>query len=149
MLASAHTLAQGDKVEIKKWQYYELGRAFPPHSSSCAYVACHTEYQWETYTDFVRHAKDLGAGLVAAGAKPGNTHIGIFCLTRPEWMQVAHAAFSQSMSVATVYANLGEEGLVYAIQECAIEILFTSADLLPTLNKICKQCPSLKYASFW
>lgn len=78
---------------------------------------------------------------------PGKTHVGIFCLTRPEWLQVAHAAFTQSMSVATVYANLGEEGLVFAIQECGIEILFTSADLLPTVNKICKSCPTLKCVS--
>lgn len=59
---------------------------------------------------------------------------------------MAHAAFSQSMPVATVYANLGEEGLIFAIQECGIEILFTSADLLATVNKISKNCPTLKYA---
>jgi hypothetical protein len=50
------------------------------------------------------------------------------------------------MPVATVYANLGEEGLIFATQECGIEILFTSADLLATVNKISKNCPTLKYA---
>lgn len=112
---------------------------------SCPLLPPILAYTWETYSDFVRHAKDIGAGLVAAGAVPGKTHIGIFCSTRPEWLQVAHAAFTQSMSVATVYANLGEEGLIFAIQECAIEFLFTSADLLPTVNKIAKSCPTLKY----
>ncbi len=42
---------------------------------------------------------------------------GIFCLTRAEWMLFVHGCVTQSMTVATVYANLGEEGLAYAVNE--------------------------------
>ena len=34
--------------------------------------------------------------------------------------------------------------LLTSAPQCLIEVLFTSADLLPTVNKICKTCPSLK-----
>ena len=74
-------------------------------------------YEWETYEDFGRHVAQIGSGLVAVGCVPTKTKIGIFCNTRKEWLQMAHGAFSQSLAVATVYANLGEEGLIFAIKE--------------------------------
>lgn len=43
--------------------------------------------------------------------------------------------------LATVYANLGEEGLLHALKQTECEIVFTSNDLLPTIVNLCDQFP--------
>ena len=51
-----------------------------------------------------------------------------------EWTIAEQACYMQSISILTVYATLGKEGLKYALQEAEITHLFTSGKLIPTVR---------------
>jgi long-chain acyl-CoA synthetase len=49
------------------------------------------------------------------------------------------------MTIVTAYDTLGEEGLLHSMNETEVEAIYTVGDLLPTVAKVAKNCPSLKY----
>lgn len=53
--------------------------------------------------------------------------------TCADWTMSAHACFSQSLVVMTVYANLGDDALIYGLNEAEVTHMITSADLLPAV----------------
>jgi long-chain acyl-CoA synthetase len=61
------------------------------------------------------------------------------------WLLTAHSAFTQNMTIVTAYDTLGEEGLLHSMNETEVEAIYTVGDLLGTVQKVAKQCPSLKY----
>jgi long-chain acyl-CoA synthetase len=61
------------------------------------------------------------------------------------WILAAHSAFTQNMTIVTAYDTLGEEGLLHSMNETEVEAIYTVGDLLPTVAKVAKNCPSLKY----
>ena len=70
--------------------------------------------------------------------------LSIFSLNSLDWMWMAQAAFTQNATVVTVYDTLGAEGLAYALNQGEIEILFTSAELMPIVKSIKDKVKSLK-----
>lgn len=56
-------------------------------------------------------------------------NIALYMETSAEWNMSAHAMFSQSMVVMTVYANLGEEALIHGLNEAEVTTMITSGDL--------------------
>eukprot|EP01095_Lingulamoeba_sp_RSL-Kostka_P000210 TRINITY_DN10328_c0_g1_i2.p1 TRINITY_DN10328_c0_g1~~TRINITY_DN10328_c0_g1_i2.p1 ORF type:complete len:558 (+),score=222.32 TRINITY_DN10328_c0_g1_i2:74-1747(+) len=56
--------------------------------------------------------------------------------TSKEWTLMEQAAYMQSITILTVYANLGINGLIYALKQGEIEYLFTEASLLCHLVEI-------------
>lgn len=75
----------------RPWTYYQL-----------------STYTWTSFGDYIQRVIHFAAGLMHIGMKP-KQKLAIFEETRMEWTIAAQAAFRQSMSVLTVYANLGEE----------------------------------------
>lgn len=122
-----------EKKEMKKWIYYQL-----------------SEYKWISYEEVFERVQALGNGLVSKdiGLIPKKVQFGIFCNTCPQWFLVAHGCFVHSIPVVTVYANLGEEGLVHAIHEGELTHLFCNAELLPLIKKVLPECPTLKCVIF-
>lgn len=57
-------------------------------------------------------------GLLELGLEAGS-RLGIYCNTRIEWQLIAQACFRANITVVTVYANLGEEGLASALEQSA------------------------------
>ena len=87
-------------------------------------------YEWMSYTQFGKAISSLGAGLVGlANLKPQDRVI-IYAETQREWMLVAQAAFSQSLQVVTVYATLGEEGLIHGTTQTKSKVIVADAKLL-------------------
>lgn len=60
------------------------------------------------------------------------------------WLLTAHGLFTQNMTIVTAYDTLGEEGLLHSMNETEVEAIFSSAELLPTVKRVAKSCPSLK-----
>jgi long-chain acyl-CoA synthetase len=60
----------------------------------------------------------------------------------------AHGLFTQNMTIVTAYETLGEEGLLHSMNETEVQAIFTSAELLPTVAKVTKQCPTLKIITY-
>lgn len=70
--------------------------------------------------------------------------LAIFEETRLEWSIAMRGAYSQSMTVFTVYANLGEEALVYALNQGSIKFIVANSTNLRLMCKIVDQVKSLK-----
>ncbi|KAI9011204.1 hypothetical protein BC832DRAFT_529632 [Gaertneriomyces semiglobifer] len=120
-------MVDGEKVtETKKWNFYELG-----------------PYEWMTFSEVRRCVLDFGSGLRNIGMNPGDK-ITIFAATSRDWQLVAHAAWSQSLTITTAYDTLGEEGLTFSLNECEIGTVFTNADLLRMIQKIAPNVPTLR-----
>ncbi|KAJ3059390.1 long-chain fatty acid-CoA ligase [Podochytrium sp. JEL0797] len=116
----------GESKEIKKWKFYEL-----------------SGYEWLTFSQVHELALSYGCGLRALGLNPTDK-ITLFAETSRDWMLMCLSASTQNITITTAYATLGEEGLVYSLEECEVSTIFTNADLLPMINKIALKVPGLK-----
>merc|ERR1711971_904700 len=100
------------------------------------------EYQWITYKDAHKISIDFGSGLIKLGAQPREP-IAIFAETREKWILAALGAFSQSIILATVYTNLGDDAVAHAINETEVSLVITSHSLLPKFKNLLEKCPKV------
>jgi long-chain acyl-CoA synthetase len=93
-------------------------------------------------------AHKFGRGLVSLGAKAGDK-VKLFADTKLEWQVTAQACFHQGIVVSTSYANLGQEALVYAINQTEAAIVCTDATLVGMLASVLDQCPTVKHIIYY
>ncbi|GJN87589.1 hypothetical protein Rhopal_000544-T1 [Rhodotorula paludigena] len=115
-----------ETTETKTWNYFQL-----------------SEYKWWTYNDFKSRVTDVGGALRHVGCSDG-TVFNIYSSTSPRWQVFANACASQSITFATAYDSLGEEGLRHSINEPEGYGIFTNATLLGTLASVAHETPSLR-----
>eukprot|EP00128_Syssomonas_multiformis_P014065 Colp12_sorted_trinity150504_noHs@1473 len=101
------------------------------------------EYRWLNYSQVKERVDNLRSGLVAHGIQPGD-NVAIFAETRAEWLIALQACFAAKFVVVTVYATLGEEALISALNESEIQYLVTDGKLLKTVKNISKKISTLK-----
>lgn len=101
--------------------------------------------QWQTYREIQGKVHALSNSLVHKTGMKSGDKVGIYASTCYEWIVMAHACFRRGAVVATCYANLGSDALVHCINECEISIMCVTEDLIPGLEAIKDQIPSLKY----
>ncbi|XP_021966745.2 long-chain-fatty-acid--CoA ligase 4 [Folsomia candida] len=104
-------------------------------------------YTWLTYAEVDHIAKSFSLGLTKFGLAPRGK-ICIFAETRAEWLIAAVAAFKNSYQVVTLYATLGEEGVLHALNETECPVVLTSAELLPKFKSILEKTPHIKHLIF-
>ncbi|CAN7998157.1 unnamed protein product [Ixodes pacificus] len=102
------------------------------------------DYQWLTYNDVDRKIDLIGRGLMAHGVRP-RQNVVILAETRLEWMLAAQACLRINIPVVTLYATLGEDGIIHGINETEATHLITSYDLMPRIAKILHKIPSLTH----
>lgn len=89
---------------------------------------------WRTFSDVNVEAHQFGAALRSAGLQPAPysttldrvtipCRMAIFENTCPEWMIAAMGAFTQSVTVTTVYATLGMDAVIEAIVDNHIPLI--------------------------
>lgn len=93
------------------------------------------DYQYFTYEQIQERVDHTREGLIAAGIKRGSPVV-IISDTRMEWHLVAQALFQIGAIMVTLYATLGEDGIVHGINECETTHVITNSDLLPKLQKL-------------
>jgi len=93
------------------------------------------DYRWLSYDEVDNLVDSFGRGLRSLGQKPGDK-LCLFADTRMEWMVSAQASFRQSLSVVTLYTNLGEDAVVHGLNETEAELVITSHELLPKFKRI-------------
>ncbi|XP_059220062.1 fructose-bisphosphate aldolase-like isoform X2 [Stomoxys calcitrans] len=98
------------------------------------------DYKWKNFIESERMAAAFGRGLREC-SQEHRKNIVIFAETRAEWMIAAHGCFKQSMSIVTVYATLGDEGVAHCISETEVTTVITSHDLLPKFTQLLEKCP--------
>ncbi|KAJ3070183.1 long-chain fatty acid-CoA ligase [Podochytrium sp. JEL0797] len=116
----------GEIKELKKWKFFELG-----------------PYEWMTWSEAEEKIHVWGSAYRALGLNAGDK-LTIFADTSRDWMFTAMACIEQSITITTAYATLGEEGLLYSLQECEVTTLFTNAELLPMILKVANKVATLK-----
>ncbi|KAF9950902.1 long-chain fatty acid-CoA ligase [Mortierella alpina] len=117
----------GEPVKEKKtWKYFKL-----------------SGYHFLTYKDTKAVIDSIGSGLRKWGVEP-KEKITVFGATSANWLLVAHGAFTQSMTIVTVYDTLGEEGLLHSMNEAEVGTAYTNADLIKTMTNVSGRCPTLK-----
>ena len=80
------------------------------------------DYSWQTYSQVAAKAVCLGKGLREVGVKPRDRVV-IYANTSAEWMICAIGAFRQSLSLVTIYTNLGDEGVLHGVTQTEASIV--------------------------
>ncbi len=94
-----------------------------------------SSYKWLTYKEVDKKSDNLGHGLQILGLKPRDKLV-MYCDTKAEWMVTAMACFKFNYTLVTIYTNLGEEGVIYGINQTQANYVCTSQELLPKLVKV-------------
>lgn len=101
------------------------------------------EYTWRTYRQVQRTAEAVGCALHRMNFKHGD-RVAIFAETRAEWFIAAMGALQQRVCVCTLYTTLSDSGIVHALNETEVNLVFTSFDLMSRMTRIIDKCPALK-----
>lgn len=110
---------------------------------------------WRTYSEVEQESLKFGAALCAAGlhGAPTTTNleqitlpcrIAIFENSCPEWMIAAIGAFSQSITVCTVYATLGMSAVSHVVSTNNIAVILCNRRSIQDLIDSHKDTPTLK-----
>mmetsp|Transcript_1425 Transcript_1425/g.2496 ORF Transcript_1425/g.2496 Transcript_1425/m.2496 type:complete len:766 (-) Transcript_1425:115-2412(-) len=111
---------------------------------------------WRTYAEVGVLANKFGAGLRGVGLVPAAKtttlkqletpcSLAIFENTCSEWQIAAQGAFTQSMIVTTIYATLGIDAVIDAVQECKIRAMLCNKTNIKLLMSRIGEMPTLKY----
>lgn len=100
----------------KEWQYFEL-----------------SPYVYTTYADYEKMVLQVGAGLRKLGLAP-HDKLHIFASTSRNWLCMAHACCTQSMTIATAYDTLGPSGVRHSLVQTQSKAMFTDPQLLQTAS---------------
>lgn len=92
------------------------------------------DFKYFTYEEIQQRVDHIREGLIASGIKRGDLVV-IYSETRIEWHLVAQALFQIGAVIVTLYATLGEDGVVHGINESQATHVITSSDLVPKLQK--------------
>jgi len=111
-----------------------------------------------TYSEFGECIQNFGAGLRSLGMEPipqlkegesfdeatGPFVMVIFEDTCKQWSTALHGAMSQSITIATCYATLGEDAVIAAVNETQASALLLNWKKAERFSELAKQMPSLK-----
>lgn len=102
------------------------------------------DYKFYTYEQVQQRVDHIREGLLATGVRQGGLVV-IFSETRMEWHLVAQALFQIGAIIVTLYATLGDEGVIHGINESEAAHVITSSDLVPKLQRIQNRISLVKY----
>lgn len=94
-----------------------------------------TEYL--TYTQMWEKMVNFGKGLRELGFAAGS-RVGLYEETRYEWMASLYGLWTQSMTGVTVYSNLGEDALEYAINEAEVHVMVCNGKAVKNVIRVCR-----------
>ena len=90
-----------------------------------------------TYAEAWSKMVNFGKGVKKLGFSAGQ-HFGIYEDTRHEWMVGCYGLWTQRLIGVTVYANLGEEALVYACKEATLPGMILNGKQALKLAELCR-----------
>jgi len=86
---------------------------------------------WQACSNFANGLRELG---FAEGTK-----VGLYEETRAEWLMSCYGIWISGMVGVTVYANLGDDALLYAMKESELAVVFLNGKAVGKLRKLCKE----------
>ncbi|KAG9510695.1 Long-chain-fatty-acid--CoA ligase 4, partial [Fragariocoptes setiger] len=106
------------------------------------------EYKWYTYQQLQQRVDHIREGLQTAGIKRGDLVV-IFSETRIEWHLSAQALFQLGAIIVTLYATLGDEGVVHGIVQSNSTHVLTSSELVPKLLRLESKIKHVKHIIYF
>ena len=101
-----------------------------------------------SYKSLYEYVEYFGRGLVVIGLPKGAT-VGLYEETRMEWLVSCYGIWGAGGIGITVYANLGDDALIYAMKEAELSYMFCNGKLVKNLIKLCTEAgiaiPTLVY----
>jgi long-chain acyl-CoA synthetase len=85
-----------------------------------------------TFAELWDNVVGFGRGLAELGLAKGSK-VALYEETRWEWLTTMLATWMQEMTGVTVYANLGEDALLYALKEAECQVLVCNGKSVPKL----------------
>lgn len=101
------------------------------------------DYIWFTYEQIDRRVDNIAKGLLLNGVKPGDVVL-ILADTRLDWMLAAQAVFRLGATIATLYSTLGDDAIIYGINETCVSHVITSHDLIPKIGNFQSKLPTVR-----
>ncbi|KAG5643653.1 hypothetical protein DXG03_000533 [Asterophora parasitica] len=124
-------VVEGKEVtEKKKWKYFQL-----------------SDYKYLSFFEVKDAVSEAARGLLELGVTTDDV-FNVYAQTSPNWQLISHACASISTTIATAYDTLGESGLTHSLNEPECIGIFTNAELLPTLQKVLVNAPTVKYVVY-
>jgi len=81
-------------------------------------------YQWSTYEEVIKRAKNFGSGLISMGLSPGvHSMVGIYSKNCPEWVIAEQGVYSYSMVLVPLYDSLGPDARSYVLSQCEMRLI--------------------------
>ena len=81
-------------------------------------------YTWQTYDEVFKRVDDVSYGLYTIDVRPLEKIL-IYADTCAEWLITALACFKTSLPIVTLYTNLGDDGVIYGINQVQVQVLVT------------------------
>jgi len=104
-----------------------------------------SDYEWMTYSQFNTAMHAVGSGMTEVASLAANDCVIIYAETAREWFLAAQGAFTQGLTVVTIYATLGEEGFTHGAAQTRAKLVVADAKLLKVLGNVFKtKDPKLK-----
>ena len=98
-------------------------------------------YQWNTYEEVIKRAKNFGSGLISMGMRPGvHSMVGIYSRNCPEWIVAEQGVYSYSMVLVPLYDSLGPDARSFVLSQCEMR----SVHNLQVVPKYALMSPSLQ-----
>eukprot|EP01105_Mastigella_eilhardi_P004021 TRINITY_DN1530_c0_g1_i1.p1 TRINITY_DN1530_c0_g1~~TRINITY_DN1530_c0_g1_i1.p1 ORF type:complete len:672 (+),score=176.18 TRINITY_DN1530_c0_g1_i1:32-2017(+) len=91
------------------------------------------EYVWQSYAQTDDEIHKMAAAFVHLGIQPGEV-VSLFALNCPEWIVTEFALFRQGMTMVPLYATLGQEGIVFILQQAAVTTVVCGQDFVTKLE---------------
>ena len=74
------------------------------------------KYTWQSYEEVGNRINRVASGLYSMGLRPGDK-VMIYADTCAEWLITALACFKSSLTIVTIYTNLGRAGVSFSINQ--------------------------------
>ncbi|KAL0732975.1 hypothetical protein Bca4012_009185 [Brassica carinata] len=102
------------------------------------------EYRWQSYGEVFERVCNFASGLVGGVGHNVDTRVAIFSDTRAEWFIAFQGCFRQNLTVVTIYASLGEDALIYSLNETQVSTLICDSKQLKKLSAIKSSLKTVK-----
>ncbi|XP_054159257.1 long-chain-fatty-acid--CoA ligase 4-like [Oppia nitens] len=102
-----------------------------------------SDYKWLTYGQVDVITTNLAKGLLSNGCSFGDKIL-ILSETRVEWFLSAQAVAKLGGTVVTLFSNLGDEGIVYGINQTEVKVMIVSSDLMPKIRSLIARIPTVE-----
>jgi len=101
------------------------------------------DYKWLSFHQFGDTAEKFGRGMRELGLNP-RERVVILAETRAHWIIAAYGMFQHSVTIVTLYTNLGDSGLIHGITETEVTTIVCSYETFGKVRAIISKIPLVK-----